>query len=327
MNQDDVINAGFDPETRSKIASIAKKSPPKLQDENDGGKEHPLLYLHQSVTGNKQRGVVGGGAPNEEEPKQRCQNQQPLKEPNVHEKDRSQSDPNISNVGSKPSKEIAPPDQPKKLAPEAKQDLQKEVPCKSGGRTALLATKAVATMTLLVLWLVLMQKIIDHSSVEGTNGVADILLGISSVASAAQLRILSLVHEYSQYIPALFDTTTKSTVPLEQLEKRLELGVSLLRKYDDASGSAAACEGALHGILDSRGFVGDENRRDYMSLVSTSTAAFSVDEIQLLSKSLLCLGEARLALFSSSFGSQSIKKGQLMMAKESFEAAVSLMFR
>ena len=45
----DVINAGFDPETRSKIVNITTNSPPSLVEEEGENKEHPLLYLHHSV--------------------------------------------------------------------------------------------------------------------------------------------------------------------------------------------------------------------------------------------------------------------------------------
>ena len=52
-------------------------------------------------------------------------------------------------------------------------------------------------------------------------------------------------------------------------------------------------------------------------------AVLNEDENRVLLKALICMGEAKLALFSSPFGSLDIRNAHLMDAKDSFEAGVS----
>jgi len=309
----DVASAGFDPDTRSKIMNITKIPPPSLMEEKDrnGGSEHPLLYLHQSVSGDNKKGT-GGLETNVNMSQQR---QQPQKIQRQHIK------PSNERKLNEASEKIIS-DQPK---PEKKDD-EKDILVKRNERSlASVLFKTLATIALVILWISLMNSVISqNSSIE--ESAPKILLDLSAGIAAAQLGTVSYVQELSQHIIALLPPfgSKRDLVSIEQFEKRLELGLNLLRKYDDASGSAATCESTLHAIVDSQGEWRDESVSEFLSMVSSSLAIFGANENRLISKALLCLGEARLALFSSSFGSQAIKRGHLMNAKESFEAATAV---
>ena len=143
--------------------------------------------------------------------------------------------------------------------------------------------------------------------------------------AAAKLNVYSFVQEWSKHLPELSLLNKRiEPIPIEQFEKRVEVGQSLLRKYDDASGSTAACGNVVRAILDNRHRVTrEDNARDLVHWISSTMAELNEDENRVLLKALICMGEAKLALFSSPFGSLDIRNAHLMDAKDSFEAGVS----
>ena len=65
--------------------------------------------------------------------------------------------------------------------------------------------------------------------------------------------------------------------------------------------------------------------KDLLSSVSLSVTLLKEDEGRILSEALVCMGEARLALFSASItSSRKIKRDQLIYAKEIYVASVSV---
>lgn len=183
--------------------------------------------------------------------------------------------------------------------------------------------------------------IVNNNSI--SSALPKILLDVSSKMTTLQLGIISLVPNNVLGYNMYKSSSSLSMIQMEeQFEKRLELGLTLLRKYDDASGSVAACESAFHYLIQSmdgtsttttaRGATEEsyslrdtttDGRRDYLTSRVLLAGRNHNDGGRLLSKALLCMGEARLALSSSLLGSQDMREMELMKAKESLEAAVS----
>ena len=190
---------------------------------------------------------------------------------------------------------------------------------KRRNRGSAIISKIVFISALLFLWLSLMHSVIlNNPTFERFAPSAD---GIA----AAKLKVYSFVQEWSKHLPELSLLYKRiEPIPIEQFEKRVEVGQSLLRKYDDASGSTAACGNVVRAILDNRHRVTrEDNARDLVHWISSTMAVLNEDENRVLLKALICMGEAKLALFSSPFGSLDIRNAHLMDAKDSFEAGVS----
>jgi hypothetical protein len=181
-------------------------------------------------------------------------------------------------------------------------------------------------------------------------------------------RILSLVrdawerrHEYLlslTRLPLLFPSVAfwgnggsgnTRRMTMDRLGARLALGIDMLRRRDDPTGSSAACEfviraileggdeggrgGSLGGGIDGGGWSGDR-LATLAPFASSFASSLDDDETRVLSKALLCVGEAALASWSSPLLSssssyhrgshrRSTRDAALVRARVSLEAAVS----
>ncbi len=282
--EDTKANDGFHPENRS-ATNIVKVTPPSVVIKEDET-EHPLFQLHQSVSDTSREGNGNRG-------------KQPPKHPQTQtllpKRDSS------STMNGKGKTDTAHTKKHKRLT-----------------ATVLLA---VPIISLLFLGLPHVNSVINNKNLG--DALNAMLSDLCTALSTAYLLIISLVKGLSRdkilsVLPS-FDTR-KVALPIGQLEQRIELGFDLLRKYDDASGSSAICESVLHSILDSHGEPQDES---WTGSISSIALLFDIDENRLLSKAYHCLGEATLALLSSSIISRKLKKKLLTKAKESFESSVS----
>ncbi len=187
---------------------------------------------------------------------------------------------------------------------------------------------------------------------------------VSMMMSDARSRMLSLVRnawerrrEYLllfKRLPTYFPSVVfwgngggnTSRMTMDRLGTRLALGIDLLRRHDDPVGSSAACEFVVRAILEEgkgggRGGIGIDRgggRWDLLATLASSSSSSSLtsslddSETRVLSKALLCVGEAALASWSSPLLSSSYHRGShhrstrdavLVRARESLEAAVS----
>jgi hypothetical protein len=287
-------DSDFHPETRLETINLANLSPPSVIIAEDE-KEHPLLFLHQSVSGGNSRERKGDGRGMHENTPPQPQTVQQTLQP----KHDSSSDMNEKGK--------------KRDLPRVKQ--------KKPSTAITLVKSAVVVISLLVVWRPIINSAINNTIAENS---LKLLSNLSTRLSVAQLMFVSFVdglnrNKILSLLPS-FDVR-KDKIPREHLEQRMELGFDLLRKYDDASGSLAVCENVLHTVLDGRGEPHDGSETEISSM-----ALFDVNENRLLSKAFLCIGESRLSLVSSSLVSQSDKKELLEMAKDSFKSAVSRLY-
>ena len=334
-NNDAIINAAFNPETRARIANIAKVSeqspsattspPPSLMNEVVGGsnkERHPLLSLHQSVgrSNNKNNNVNSEGSSenNQSSPLQQQQTEKLMKKINLDTKkspQQTKAKPEIRNV-------IGDSTKANKLA-------------------AFISTlfMIIAISTLIILCILFMYSfVVTNKELSVEESVYKTISDMSVMWSAAHAGILSFVHELNvdiksvKLLPSLSSTSSifsyTKKLPLDQFEKRVEVGNNLLRSYGDATGSEASCQSVLNAIT-SDSSRGRKDKNKVGSLHSQVTSLMSVltaSENRVLSQALLCVGEAQLAMFSdSSFGSSTVvKKRQLKKAKESFEASIAI---
>lgn len=294
QRKDTKTSDGFNPENRLVTNNfVATVSPPSVVIAEDE-KEHPLLYLHQSVSGTSRDGN-GNRSMHESKP-------QPPKHPQTLQPKRNSS----SNINGKGT------------------NIDTTAHTTKGKPSMAIVTLFAIplTLSLLLLGLPYVDSVINNTSVGDALHV--MFSELCTLLSTAHLLIISLVkgltlHTILSALPS-YDTR-KVAIPIEQLEQRLELGFDLLRLYDDASGSSAVCESVLHRIWDSHG--GEPQDESSKGSGSSLSLLLDADENRLLSKAFLCMGEAKLALFSSSFVSQSFKKELLIQAKDNFESAVS----
>jgi len=314
----DVINAAFNPETRSRIANITKlssslpdPSTPSLMKEGnnktrtkEGGAEHPLLSLHQSVS-------EDGSAIQQEQTIKLLKKVSDITE----KKHQSKSSDNNMNGNQHHNSQV-------NITQKKKSKIS---------RALSMIIKIIVINTLLVLWIVLMHSVINNADIDKSSYPTIITDGYDYVLNTFQLLgVVSYVQDFTKHITALlpsisFDSTTKRHFPMDQFEQRIELGVNLLRKYNDASGSEATCESVLQAIIIDKEKKNNLQQDNLLYLVS-STSTLNINENRILSQTLLCLGEARLSMYSdSSFSSSKlIKRGQLMKAKDSYEAATAV---
>ena len=323
-NNDAIINAAFNPETRARIANIAKVSeqspsattspPPSLMNEVVGGsnkERHPLLSLHQSVgrSNNKNNNVNSEGS-----------------------SENNQSSPLQQQQTEKLMKRIK--------SPQTK--VKPEIPIgESTKANKLAAFMIIAISTLIILCILFMYSLFvisNNVELSVEESVYKTISDMSGMWSAAHAGILSFLHELNvdiksvKLLPSLSSTSSifsyTKKLPLDQFEKRGEVGNNLLRSYGDATGSEASCQSVLNAIT-SDSSRGRKDKNKVGSLHSQVTSLMSVltaSENRVLSQALLCVGEAQLAMFSdSSFGSSTVvKKRQLKKAKESFEASIAI---
>lgn len=137
----------------------------------------------------------------------------------------------------------------------------------------------------------------------------------TSVSLGIELRNgLALIKKKLSSLAASF--TTKTDLPLNQLQKRLLLGQSLLNELNDPLGAHAACSSVANAIVD---YCGEDTR----TALSLSFASLTEVENRLYADSLLCIGNSKLALFSPTALSIQDRMAQLNDAKDALEAAVS----
>ena len=238
----DVINAAFNPETRSRIANITKlsssssdPSTPSLMKEGnnktrtkEGGSEHPLLSLHQSVS----------------EDSSAIQQEQTIKllkkVSDITEKKHKTSTTTSDNMNQHHNSD----------------DNNNQKKKSKVSRALSMIIKTIVINTLLVLWVVLMHSVINNADIIDKSSYPTIVTdGYDYIMNTFQLLgVVSYVQDFTKHITALlpsisFDNTTKRHFPMDQFEQRIELGVNLLRKYNDASGSEATCESVLQAII------------------------------------------------------------------------------
>jgi len=312
----DVINAAFNPETRSRIANITKLSDPSttpslMKEGNnktrtkEGGGEHPLLSLHQSVS-------EDGSA---------IQQEQTIK---LLKK--------VSDITEKKQKTSTTIDNMNGNQHHNSQDNITQKKKSKVSRALSMIVKIIVINILLVLWIVLMHSVINNADIIDKSSYPTITDGYDYVLNTFQLLgIVSYVQNFTKHITTLlpsisFDSTTKRHFPMDQFEQRIELGVNLLRKYNDASGSETTCQSVLQAIIIDKEKKNGRQQDNLLYQVSSSMSTLNSNENKILLQSLLCLGEARLAMYSdSSFSSSKIvKRGQLMKAKERYDAATAV---
>ena len=121
----------------------------------------------------------------------------------------------------------------------------------------------------------------------------------------------------------------KQPLPLMQLQKRLQLGQSLLNERNDPLGAHVACASVTNVVIHHYGENTSAIRQEQLSSSILSVIAFlNEDENRLLAHSLLCMGDAKLALVSPSSASAMSWSGvetkhvELVHANDVLEAAV-----
>ncbi len=135
-----------------------------------------------------------------------------------------------------------------------------------------------------------------------------------STRSSVLITIKKFLASFTEMSPqAVFDEKH-----LTQYRKRLVLGQNMLKKFDDPSGSEVACAGVAKVMIQKA--LGDDQDGILHSAIST----WNEEECRILSDAYLCVGEARLLLYTSSYSTDAMKRSQLLLAKESFEESVSL---
>ena len=177
------------------------------------------------------------------------------------------------------------------------------------------------TRSLFLLLLFVAVLIVSASTIlsEDTNSTNNVKLSLDE----------TLQHGYTLLRKAISFFLTKfntnKPLPLTQLQKRLQLGQSLL--HNDPLGAFVTCSSVSNAIL--RHYENNIVSDSISSSVMTVVAFLEGGEDRLLAEALLCGGDAKLALFS--FGGRStagwsdigVNKSELLRAKDSLEAAVS----
>lgn len=325
---------------------------PSNADDGGGGGEgrHPLLCLHQSVVGRGSNGnngshemiattttttTLGGGGGEGKSSRRQPPHRDDAGGSRRERRDDATApvvvavvpDPSTGTTNSRGGKSGA------NARGGDGRDAPRPAAASSGAAVAL-------SILLLLLWLMFLLRLASTmNSVTDDVGRAYPIAALSAARSGA----LSLLARWGPGMGRRLHGTLSrlmppslvwrgSRLPMEQLERRLALGFDLLRRNDDASGSSAACEFVVRAILDGAGGggkssydeVGGRRDGDLASIVSSSTS-LDADEAGLLSRALLCVGEANLASSLSSHGPRflSTRAGALIRARESLEAAVS----
>ena len=220
---------------------------------------------------------------------------------------------NNNNVSDLPPPQ-RPPHVPQRNVIEMEVDEHSAKPNKSNRLLATMLFKIVVT-TLLALWLLAIHSIIAKSRANIEMHAPKVVTDPSSTVTL--LGTISVIHDWSKHLLSLLPTFSTSTNLIgKKIKKQVEVGRNMLQ-IEDAFGSIVACESALHSIVGGIGLGG------LLAGVSSSMAQMSSFEGELITEALTCLGQAKLALFSSSYVSQTMKREQLTEAKEIFEVAVS----
>ena len=343
-SKDDVINAAFNPETRSKIANITKRSQPsKLVDEVRGEGEHPLLYLHQSVSGDKNHERKNGGDGGKDKSQrqgEQLQQKQTQQQPPVKVANETTKLKDTSNLATETKAQSSNNTIKPTTATSVKEKTQTTRSASNKQtKSSAFATffKSIAILSLLFLWIAILHTaIVNNSSAQTSDRdgtTTNILSELSTVLTATKSGINSFIQQVKPKVQSALQSVhtvvpsvlsllaTKKEISIEQLDKRITMGFNLLSGYNDVAGSISACEGVLFGLLRKGKAMGSDGL-DF-KMISSSISRLSADESQELSRALLCVGEARLASFSSTFGSDEMKRDELTKAKESLESAVS----
>lgn len=132
---------------------------------------------------------------------------------------------------------------------------------------------------------------------------------------------MTIITTLYEYIRTFFNT--KKPFPLVQLQRRLNLGRSLLNELNDPIGAHVACSSVTNVII--HHFGGNANT------ASSSFLSTYLDdaESRLFADALLCMGEAKLALFSRSgtssmsLSNAEVTLSELLHGRDALEAAVS----
>lgn len=188
-----------------------------------------------------------------------------------------------------------------------------------------------AAKTLIVLLLLLLQLLLIYSVYINSLSEKSTVSSSIKVQLKNGMAILASCQHALASVASLI--TKKRLLPFEQLQKRLGLGRSLLSKMNDPLGAYVACssvtgavihhhqKGSITTITDCGGL---------KSSVLSCLAYLGEDENRLLADALLCMGEAKLALFSPAavssliLGNLEARKAELLNAKEALESSVSI---
>ena len=168
--------------------------------------------------------------------------------------------------------------------------------------------------------------------------IKDAVLYITTISLSSSTLLSSPTNRHSNH----------EVIAIEQLQTRLQKGQLLLSAYNDQSGSDMVCHGVANSVVQlaterkwktdagsSHGEFDDNIENDKStsssSLSSTSlplsyssliSLQLSQEESSLLSKSLSCVAEANLALYSSSSSSTKKKQQHLNIAKSFLDNAM-----
>ena len=312
------INRSFNAETRHKVASKTKKATtPGLVREKDDDRDHPLLKLEQHL--DERQGVGASMKPprHQGEKIHATKNINDTAEDNMtsksvdSSKNRASDEMNASK--SKPSRDPSSPTSRHETRPIT-------VASPSKRPRSLLGTllKLLIVGCLLVFWAVLVNSIVSEMSLN------DSLDALATKASVELVDIRAKALKTKNMVLTLLSNDDAGVRNLDQVGERIELGRSLLSVYDDAFGSSQYCESAFQGILDVNGVYKSEGPLYLVRMSPQLTEKYTLEETKLVARVLLCMGEARLALFSTSLEPTCSKKGTLRHGKECFEAAVSI---
>ena len=312
------INRSFNAETRHKVASKTKKATtPGLVREKDDDRDHPLLKLEQHL--DERQGVGASMKPprHQGEKIHATKNINDTAEDNMtsksvdSSKNRASDEMNASK--SKPSRDPSSPTSRHETRPIT-------VASPSKRPRSLLGTllKLLIVGCLLVFWAVLVNSIVSEMSLN------DSLDALATKASVELVDIRAKALKTKNMVLTLLSNDDAGVRNLDQVGERIELGRSLLSVYDDAFGSSQYCESAFQGILDVNGVYKSEGPLYLVRMSPQLTEKYTLEETKLVARVLLCMGEARLALFSTSLEPTCSKKETLGLGKECFEAAVSV---
>jgi hypothetical protein len=185
--------------------------------------------------------------------------------------------------------------------------------------------KGPIIFVLLLLQLLLIYSVYTNSS----SDRAEVIWPIQTPLVGEALKIFASLGQYvvSSFLSVV--NSQKKSFPLDQLQKRLQLGQSLLSELNDPLGAHVACSSVtsvvIHNFHDKGNVVGS-----LTSSIFSRLPFLNDDENRLLADALLCMGEAKLALLQpskvSSLALRNVKakKIELMHAKEAYEASVSI---
>lgn len=142
----------------------------------------------------------------------------------------------------------------------------------------------------------------------------------SSGETGIQSAIPIIINKFQALFTGISSHGVIDAKHLTQYRKRLLLGQNMLKKFDDPSGSEAACTGVVKVMIQKA--LSDDQGDTLHSAISV----LNEEESRILADAYLCVGESRLLLFSSSYSTNAMKRSQLQLAKESFEQSVSLIY-